>query len=113
MSKLSCTLGLTCLSLIAWGCDSAGITEPPVGILLSASAGQAAELQPAFAFFPGTGYDTPFTHSYADAHGTVAVPNGSGSDPACLIVAVGLKASSEYTVYLDLNGSTPGDVATA
>jgi hypothetical protein len=67
----------------------------------------------AFEFFPGTQYDTPFTHSYAGAHGTVVVPSGKGKQPDCLVVANGLKANTLYTVYYDLNGSTAGNVATA
>lgn len=77
------------------------------------SCAAGVPLVPAFEFFPGTIYDTSVTRSYAGARGTVAVPDGQGDDPPCLVVASGLRPNRNYTVSLDLNGSTRGNVGTA
>lgn len=83
------------------------------GVGAAGAEGRATRLSPAFEVFPGSVYDSPFTRSYAGAHGVVVVPSGRGEQPACLVVVNGLKPEIDYTVYLDQNGVTPGDAATA
>jgi hypothetical protein len=79
----------------------------------SSENGQKVSMSPSFEVFPGTQYDTAFTHSYEDAHGSVVVPKGGGNNPACSVVANGLVADTLYTVHVDATGSTAGDVSTA
>ena len=67
----------------------------------------AVRLRPAFEVF--IGYSNPVALSYAGAHGTVVA---AADDSPCLVIANGLRSNINYTVFVDLNGHTPGNPAT-
>lgn len=93
------------------------IVASMLALIISSSVvtagGSATQFHSAFEVFPGTAYDSPFTHSYAGAHGTVVVPQGNGNNPSCVINVEGLHPNSDYMVYSDTDGIVAGNVSTA
>jgi hypothetical protein len=74
----------------------------------SGTSSSTVSLEHAFAFFPRSAFDSPETHAYAGAAGTVTVPAGAG--PGCLVHVSGLRPGLTYGVFAHGPGVVKGEL---
>ena len=86
-------------------CQTLDRLKPPASTVVT----RTVPLYRAYVFFPKSPYDSKFTRSYARAGGTVSVSRSPGGMP-CLVKARGLRAGARYSVHLDRNGASRGNV---
>jgi hypothetical protein len=87
---------------------SSSATTEPATTTAKPTSGTTVSLNHAYAYFPGSAFDSDLTHSYSGAAGTVTVPpNGA---PGCLVNVTGLQSGVTYAVYTHAPGVTKGEV---
>jgi hypothetical protein len=73
--------------------------------------GSIATLNHSYELFPHTAFDSPLTHSYSNAKGTVTTPSTATTHPGCLLNVTGLQPQVTYAVYLQATPVVKGDLA--